>query len=82
MTEPSTYDYLVRKMYNETEPSENQAIEEAFKVNKALKEKYDTLMASKVNLDNLQLKEYGLKQDTVEKILQFSKITSIAGHKN
>lgn len=82
MQELSTYDYLVKKLYNETEPTENQAIEEAFLRNPFLKEKYVQMEESKNVLDNFANTGQDVTQKSIDRILNFSKLTAILNHKN
>lgn len=82
MRNSSTFNYLVKKLYNETEPTEDQAIEDAFALNYSLKEKYNALMASKKMLDELKPDSSELQQKSIDRILEFSKMTSISNNRN
>lgn len=82
MQELSTSDYLIKKLYNETEPTENQAIEAAFERNVVLKERYEEMKKSKELLDAVANSDYQVKPESLEKILTFSKLTQILNHKN
>lgn len=83
MQELSTSDYLIKKLYNETEPTENQAIDEAFLRNPSLKEKYSKMKSSKKLLEEATIKsEIRVSQKTIDNILKFSKLTAILNYKN
>ena len=82
MQELSTSDYLIKKLYNETEPTENQAIEEAFERNVFLKERFEEMKKSKELLDAVANSNHQVKPESIERILNFSKLTQILNHKN
>jgi len=82
MQELSTSDYLIKKLYNETEPTENQAIEAAFARNYLLKERYNEMEKSKKLMDDFAKTKQSVQPKTIENILQFSKLSAILNHKN
>lgn len=82
MQELSTSDYLIKKLYGETEPTENQAIEEAFLLNNSLKVRYEELEKSKKRLDKLVKSKQEIAPESISRILSFSKLTAILNYKN
>ena len=65
---------LMRYLYNETEPTENRAIEVAFSVNLKLKEEFDRYLEVKMLLDELKIEA---PQHLVDEVLKLSKNISL-----
>jgi len=68
----SSTQLLMRHLYNETEPTEKQAINEAFQKNFTLKEIFESYVETKQLLDYARL---NAPQYVVNGVLQFSKET-------
>ena len=70
----SSTQLLMRYLYNETEPTENQAIKAALNVNSKLRTEFESYVEVKMLLDELKIVA---PQSLVDEVLKFSKDISL-----
>lgn len=77
MTKTITQDNLIRYIYNETTAEEASLIEEALKADWTLKELYEQLQDSKIQLDKAAISP---KKIVIDTILAYSRDTAQMEH--